>query len=84
MTRSGPDNLSDKLSARSRRSAIGWFGNSIPGDKACERRNGVAVGQAPTQIPQLMQFDVFTTASISNDLPSLLGIIEIALNGQSS
>ena len=67
-----------------RMSAAVSSGKSMPGIKAPRDRNGVAVGQEPTQIPHRVHRSESTTASCSYFRPSLLACIWIAPNGQSS
>lgn len=78
------DGVAAAASIAARTVAIGWFGRSIPGGRGRTRANGVAVGHAPTQMPQLVHRIGPTTASRSNAAPSLRGRIAIASNGQSS
>ena len=59
------------------------LGRSMPGTSSLARRNGIDVGQAPAQMPQLTQRRGSTTASRSNARPSVRGIMVIALYGQS-
>jgi hypothetical protein len=59
------------------------LGRSIPGTSALARRNGIEVGQAPAQMPQLTHRPGLTTASRSNARPSVRGIMVMALYGQS-
>ena len=55
------------------------LGRSMPGTSSVARRNGIEVGHAPAQIPQLTHRPGLTTASRSNARPSVRGIMVIAL-----
>ena len=55
----------------------------MPGTSAEARRNGIEVGHAPAQIPQLTHRLGLTAASRANGRPSVRGTMVIALYGQS-
>ena len=83
-SRCEPSSFSLRARTSSRSAASGAAGISIPGTSAVARLKGLAVGHAPTQMPQDTQCPALTTASCSKAAPSDRGSSVIALKGQSA